>query len=46
MSSAEVAVKVFREIESEDFRILNIIESAMSKHEYVPIEQIQKYSKQ
>ena len=45
MSSAEVAVKVFREIEGEDFRILNIIESAMSKHEYVPVEQIQKYSK-
>ena len=45
MSSAEVAVKVFREIESEDFRILNIIESAMSKREYVPTEQIQKYAR-
>ncbi len=45
MSSAEVAVKVFREIEGEDFRVLNIIESAMSKREYVPIEQIQKYAK-
>jgi RIO kinase 2 len=45
MSSAEVAVKVFRELESEDFRILNIIESAMSKREYVPTEQIQKYAK-
>ncbi len=45
MSSAEVAVKVFRELESEDFRILNIIESAMSKREFVPIEQIQKYAK-
>ncbi len=45
MSSAEVAVKVFRQLESEDFRILNIIESAMSKREYVPIEQIQKYAK-
>lgn len=45
MSSAEIAVKVFREIESEDFRVLNIIESAMSNHEYVPVEQIQKYSK-
>ena len=32
-------------MESEDFRILNIIESAMSKREFVPIEQIQKYAK-
>ena len=45
MSSAEVAVKVFRQLESEDFRVLNIIESAMSKREFVPIEQIQKYAK-
>ena len=45
MSSAEVAVKVFRQLESEDFRILNIIESAMSKREFVPIEQIRKYAK-
>jgi len=45
MSSAEMAVKVFRELENEDFRILNIIESAMSKREFVPIEQIQKYAK-
>jgi RIO kinase 2 len=45
VSSAEVAVKVFRQIESEDFRILNIIESAMSKREFVPVEQIQKYAK-
>ena len=45
MSSAEVAVKVFRQLESEDFRILNIIESAMSKREFVPVEQIQKYAK-
>ena len=45
MSSAEVAVKVFRNLESEDFRILHIIEAAMSKREFVPIEQIQKYAK-
>jgi RIO kinase 2 len=45
MSSAEVAVKVFRELEIEDFRILNIIEAGMSKHEFVPIEQIQKHAK-
>jgi RIO kinase 2 len=45
MSSAEVAVQNFRKLESEDFRILNIIEAAMNKREFVPIEQIQKYAK-
>ncbi|MGE5532999.1 MAG: RIO1 family regulatory kinase/ATPase [Bacillota bacterium] len=45
MSSADVAVQVFKELENEDFRILNIIEAGMSKHEFVPIEQIQKYAK-
>ena len=45
MSSAEVAVHVFKELEIEDFRILNIIEAGMSKHEFVPKEQIQRYSK-
>jgi RIO kinase 2 len=45
MSSAEVAVQVFRKLESEDFRILHIIEAAMSKREFVPTGQIQKYAK-
>lgn len=45
MSSAEVAVRVFRELDSEDFRVLHIIEAAMSKREFVPTEQIQKYAK-
>lgn len=45
MSSADVAVQVFRELESEDFRILNIIEAAMAQREFVPTEQIQKYAK-
>jgi RIO kinase 2 len=45
MSSAEKAVQSFRNLESEDFRILNIIEAAMSKREFVPVEQIQKYAK-
>jgi RIO kinase 2 len=45
MSSAEEAVKIFKELEGEDFRILHIIEAAMSKREYVPKEQIQKYAK-
>jgi RIO kinase 2 len=45
MSSADIAVQVFRELESEDFRVLHIIEAAMSKREFVPTEQITKYSK-
>jgi RIO kinase 2 len=45
MSSADLAVQVFRQLESEDFRTLNIIEAAMNKREYVPKEQIQKYAK-
>jgi RIO kinase 2 len=45
MSSAEVAVQVFRKLEREDFRILQIIEAAMAKREFVPIEQIHKYTK-
>jgi RIO kinase 2 len=44
MSSADAAVKVFRQLESEDFRVLHIIESAMAKHEFVPVEQIKKYA--
>jgi RIO kinase 2 len=44
MSSAEVAVNVFRLLETEDLRILQIIETAMSKHEFVPKEQIAKYA--
>jgi RIO kinase 2 len=45
MSSADVAVRVFRKLESEDFRVLHGIEAAMSKREFVPKEQIAKYAK-
>ncbi len=45
MSSAELAVKVLQQLEIEDFRVLQIIEVAMSKHEYVPKEQIKQFSK-
>jgi RIO kinase 2 len=45
MSSADIAVRVFRELETEDLRILHTIEAAMSKREFVPTEQIQKYAK-
>jgi RIO kinase 2 len=45
MSSAETAVQVFRKLENEDFRVLQVIETAMSKHEFVPNEQIAKFAK-
>jgi RIO kinase 2 len=45
MSSAEVAVHVFRKLENEDFRILQIIEAAMAEREFVPKEQIAKYAR-
>jgi RIO kinase 2 len=45
MSSADVAVQVFRKLDNKDFRILQVIESAMSKHEFVPKEVIAKFAK-
>jgi RIO kinase 2 len=45
MSSADVAVRVFRKLENEDFQVLHGIEAAMSKREFVPKEQIAKYVK-
>jgi len=45
MSIADLAVRVFRQLDSEDFRVLNIIEVAMGKREFVPREQIQKFAK-
>jgi RIO kinase 2 len=45
MSSADMAVKVFRKLENEDLRVLQIIETAMSKHEFVPEELIAKFAK-
>jgi RIO kinase 2 len=45
MSSAEIAVHLYRKLESEDLRILHIIEAAMAKREFVPTEQIHKYAK-
>ncbi len=43
--SVEDAVQVFRNLEGEDFRVLHVIEAAMSKHEFVPKETIMKYTK-
>jgi len=45
MSSAEIAVQVFRKLEIEDLRMLQVIETAMSKHEFVPKELIAKFTK-
>jgi len=45
VSSADVAVKVFRELENEDLRVLQVIETAMSKHEFVPKEQIARFTR-
>jgi len=45
MSSAELAVRVFRTLENEDFRVLRVIETGMSKHEFVPKEEIAKITK-
>jgi len=44
MSSADIAVKVFRELENEDLRVLQVIETAMSQHEFVPKEQIARFA--
>ncbi len=43
--SAETAVKAFKGLESQDLRILLVIEAAMTKHEFVPKEVIVKFSK-
>jgi len=45
MSSADVAVRVFRELENEDLRVLQAIETLMSQHEFAPKEQIARFTK-
>ena len=45
MSSAEVAVQIFRSLENEDIRVLQVIEAAMNRHEFVPKELIAKFAK-
>jgi RIO kinase 2 len=44
MSSAEVAVQVFRKLEIEDLKILQVIETGMNKHEYVPRDHIARHA--
>jgi RIO kinase 2 len=45
MSSAEVAVQVFRSLTTEDLKVLQVIETGMKKHEYVPKSQVSQYAK-
>ena len=45
MSSADVAVRVFRELQNEDLRVLQVIETAMSQREFVSKEQISRFTK-
>jgi RIO kinase 2 len=45
MSSADVAVRIFKALTNEDLRVLQAIETAMSQHEFVPEEQIAKFTR-
>lgn len=45
MSSADVAVQVFRVLESADLRVLQAIETGMSEHEFVSKQQIASFTK-
>lgn len=45
MSSADVAAKLVRTLENNDLRVLQVIESAMSQHEFVSEEQIADYTR-
>jgi RIO kinase 2 len=45
MSSADIAVQVFRTLKNEDLRVLQVIETAMTKHEFVSKEQVAKFAK-
>jgi len=44
MSDADVAVRVFRKLESRDIRVLQAIELAMSHYEFVPEDVIPRYA--
>jgi len=45
MSSADIAVKVFRTLEPEDFRVLQVIEADMRRHRYIPEKELPKLTK-
>ena len=38
-------LRVFKELDSKDFRILTGIETGMKHFEWVPIEELNKYTK-
>lgn len=44
MSSVEIALKVFRELETEDLRVLVVIELDLSRHRFVPEKDILRLS--
>ena len=44
MSSVDIAVKTLSQLEPEDFRVLMIIEVDMSRHRYVPEDDILRLS--
>lgn len=44
MSMEEMVLNVFRKMEPQDFRVLTAIELGMVSHEYVPFEDVLKYS--
>jgi RIO kinase 2 len=45
MSSIDNAVKVFRKLEPEDFRVLQVIEADMGRHRYVPEQELPRLTK-
>ena len=45
MSSADVAVKVLRQLQQEDFRVLQVIEAAMARHRHIPEDELPKLTK-
>jgi RIO kinase 2 len=45
MSSADVAVRIFKTLTNEDLRVLQAIETAMSQHEFVPERQIARFTR-
>jgi RIO kinase 2 len=45
MSSADTAARVFRQLQPEDFRVLQVIEANMARHRYIPERELPKLTK-
>jgi len=45
MSSIQTAVKVIRQLQPEDFRVLQVIEADMARHRYVPENELPRLTK-